>query len=110
MAQEPGTPSSFCTRQATLGKGPSGEEVATRIMSSSEAATPDRSRASRAAAVASSNVGVPGSAIRRSRIPVRSAIHWSVVSTVRSSSAFVTIRSGTYWSGFSVNSVGHGLT
>ena len=79
-AQAPGTPSSFCTRQATEGNGPSGELVATRIMSRSAAVMPALSSALCAARVASSKVGVPGSATWRERIPVRSVIHWSEVS------------------------------
>src|SRR5437879_5348965 len=94
-AAQPGTPSCSWTRQATLGKGPSGVDVATRIMSSSAGCTPEAASALRAALAASENVVVPGSAMRRRRMPVRSTIHWSEVSTIRSRSALERIRSGT---------------
>src|SRR5438067_140706 len=80
-AQAPGTPSSFWTRQATDGKGPSGELVATMIMSRSAALMPASSSAAWAALVASSNVVVPGSATWRILIPVRWVIHSSEVSS-----------------------------
>src|SRR5207302_5017362 len=79
-ATAPGTPSSFWTRQATDGKGPSGELVATRIMSRSAAVMPASSSAAWAALVASSNVVVPGSATCLALIPVRCVIHSSEVS------------------------------
>ena len=63
-------------------------------MSSSAGCTPDADSALRAALVAIEKVVVPGSAMCRRRIPVRSTIHWSEVSTSRSMSALVRILSG----------------
>src|SRR5262245_24126131 len=54
------------------------------------------SSARSAAATARSDEACSGAAIRRSRIPVRSRIHSSLVSTMRSKSALVSTRSGTY--------------
>ena len=50
-----------CTMQAVAGKNMSGVTVATMMTSSSEASMPRRSRHSRAAQVARTLVGVPGS-------------------------------------------------
>src|SRR4051812_38656651 len=54
------------------------------------------SSARRAASTARSDEACSGAAMRRSRIPVRSRIHSSLVSTMRSKSALVSTRSGTY--------------
>ncbi len=53
------------------------------------------SRARCDARSARSEVASPSATTRRSRIPVRSTIHWSFVSTSFSRSAFVTTFSGT---------------
>ncbi len=87
-------PSLSWTRQAVAGKIMSGVIVATMMSSTSVGSRPRRSRASRAARTARSLVAVPGSARRRSRIPVRVRIHSSDVSTIFSRSALVTTRSG----------------
>ena len=57
--------------------------------------TSARSSASSAAGTATSLVASSGSATRRSRIPVRSKIHSSLVSTSWAMSSFVTTRWGT---------------
>ena len=54
-----------------------------------------RSSATRAARVDIDEVVSPSDAMRRSRMPVRVAIHSSDVSTMRSSSALVITREGT---------------
>ncbi len=93
-AAGPRSPSLCCNQHAVDGNRVSGVEVPTMIASSSlgvrSAAVQARSRAS----AARSEVATPSSAIRRSRIPVRSAIHWSEVSTMASSSALVSTRDG----------------
>src|SRR5262245_15952408 len=66
------------------------------IRSISSALTPDRARASRAALTARSPVVSFSAAMRLSRIPVRSTIHSSLVSTIRARSALVMIRAGRY--------------
>ena len=74
----------------------SGVTVATTSRSIDAGSTPFCSSARRAAGMASSDIAsVPGSARRRSRMPVRDMIHSSVVSTIVARSAFVTTRSGT---------------
>ncbi len=55
------------------------------------------SSAWRAAATAISEVFSPGATTWRSRMPVRARIHSSLVSTMRSSSALVITREGTYF-------------
>ena len=84
-----------CTRQAVAGKTMSGVTVPTTMRSSSEAAMPRRSRASRAAGTQMALVGVPGSTMCRRSMPVRVRIHSSEVSTNFSRSALVSTRSGT---------------
>ena len=74
----------------------SGDEVATTSVSISSGATCAASSAFRAAIVAISEVGTAGSATWRCRMPVRSTIHASSVSTSFSSSALVTIRGGAW--------------
>ena len=86
-----------CRTQAVDGKNISGVTVATMIRSISSAPIPLCSRTFRAAPSARALVGVPFSTIRRSRIPVRSKIHWSVVSTIASKSWFVRRPSGRWW-------------
>ncbi len=61
----------------------------------SAASTPALASASRAAGSAMSVSASSGAAKRRSRMPVRSTIHSSEVSTIVESSAFVITRSGT---------------
>ena len=73
----------------------SGVTVATISRSSDVASTPAIASARRAAGIARSEIASPSAAIRRSRIPVRSRIHSSEVSTSRDSSSFVSTRSGT---------------
>jgi hypothetical protein len=68
--------------------------VDTTIRSISPAETPARSIAIAAAFVPIAAAPTSHAAIRRSLMPVRSRIHWSDVSTIFSSSAFVRIRSG----------------
>src|SRR4029077_8403130 len=82
------------TPQGTDGKGTSGDEVPTRIMSRPAAVIPAASSAPRAARVAISKVVVPGSAMCRLWMPVRSVIHLSEVSIIFSRSKFVMIFSG----------------
>ena len=73
----------------------SGVTVATTIRSMAEASTPACSRAAVAAGSARSESASLGAATRRSRIPVRSRIHSSEVSTIFAISSFVITRSGT---------------
>ena len=70
-------PSLRWTRQAVAGKIMSGDAVATRIRSTSAAATPAFCRAANPAAEAMSLVCSPSAAMRRSRMPVREVIHSS---------------------------------
>src|SRR5689334_5167422 len=60
------------------------------------ASRPAMSSALRAAFSARSLDACSGAAMRRSRMPVRSTIHSSDVSTIRDRSSFVSRRSGTY--------------
>ena len=73
----------------------SGVTVATTIRSIEAASTPASASAARRPARAMSVSACSSAAIRRSRIPVRSTIHSSVVSTNCSRSLFVNTRSGT---------------
>src|SRR6185437_2009934 len=73
----------------------SGVTVHTIMASSSDAAIPRWHKASRPAATAISDVAMSLSAICRSRIPVRSTIHLSFVSTIFDRSSFVRIPGGT---------------
>ncbi len=73
----------------------SGVIVATMIRSRSRGFTPACASAARAAGIARSDIASVSAAIRRSRIPVRVAIHSSEVSTISARSSFVTIREGT---------------
>ena len=88
-------PSASPTNAPVCGSGCSGDAVATISRSMSSGASPARLIASAAAAVASVAVVSPRPATRRSRMPVRSTIHASFVSTRASRSAFVTRPSGT---------------
>ncbi len=92
----PFAPSLSCTRQAVAGKNISGVTVATIITSSSLASIPRLARHFFAASTERSLVATPASTMCRSRIPVRSVIHWSFVATIFSRSAFVNNRGGTY--------------
>jgi hypothetical protein len=80
----------------TRAAGMSGVTVATTIRSTDDASTPASSSALRAAGAAMSVSASSFVAKRRSRMPVRSTIHSSVVSTNCSRSLFVKIRSGTW--------------
>ena len=83
-----------CTRRCAA-SAVSGDAVATTRRSMSVGDSPARLIASAAAAVPSVDDVSPGAAIRRSRMPVRSTIHSSLVSRVASRSAFVRRPSGT---------------
>src|SRR5436309_8582024 len=74
----------------------SGVVVATMMWSTASASRPADSSARRAAMSARSDEACSGAAMRRSRMPVRSTIQASEVSTMRSKSAFESTRSGTY--------------
>jgi hypothetical protein len=63
------------------GSSRSGLAVASTIASSSSTPTPARSSAVRLASRLSMATDWSGAAIRRSRMPVRSTIHWSEVSS-----------------------------
>ena len=96
-AAQPGAPIAACTWAAVDGKIRSGVVVATMMRSISEASSPERPSASRAAATASDVVPSPcvGSQKRRASIPVRVRIHSSFVSMPSrsrraASSSFVT--------------------
>ena len=73
----------------------SGVTVATMIRSISEPSSPASASASRAAGRQRSESACSGSAMRRSRIPVRSRIHSSFVSIIFERSSFVSTLSGT---------------
>jgi len=90
-----GAPSLCWTRQAVAGKDMSGVTVATMMTSSSEASMPRRERQILAASKAKSLVATPLSTMWRSRMPVRSVIHWSLVATIFSRSALVSRWGGT---------------
>jgi len=60
----------------------------------SAALRPAASSAGRAAATARSEVNSPSAAMRRSRMPVRSTIHSSLVSSRAARSALVSTRAG----------------
>ena len=79
---------------AVAGMGMSGVIVPTMIMSTSEGLSDADSRARRAASVAMSLVTMPCGAMRRSRMPVRSRIHESDVSTILSRSRLVRTTGG----------------
>ena len=74
----------------------SGVSVPTTTMSSSAGSTPASSSAFRAASTQRSEFAVPGSAMWRARIPVRSVIHASLVSTSFSRSRLVNTFGGAY--------------
>ena len=78
--QAPLAPMPCCTRQAVEGNRWSGVTVQTRIASISVASTPRCASARRAASIAMSEVAISGPAMWRSRIPVCSMIHSSLVS------------------------------
>jgi hypothetical protein len=82
------------TETAAAGKVLSGVEVASTIRSIDCASTPAAVSASRAAAIARSDVFSPSAAMWRSRIPVRCVIHSSEVSTIRDSSELGRTRRG----------------
>src|SRR5579864_3505803 len=82
-------PRFFWTRHEVAGNGMSPEIVPTRIMSRSSGFIFARFKASADAAVQRSENFSPGETMCRSRMPVRSRIHWSDVSTIFSRSALV---------------------
>ena len=82
------------TETAAAGKVLSGVDVASTIRSIDCASTPAAASASRAAAIAMSDVFSPSAAIWRSRMPVRWMIHSSEVSTIRDSSELGRTRRG----------------
>src|SRR5450759_3380034 len=82
-------PRFFWTRQEVAGNGMSPEIVPTRIMSRSSGLTCERFKAMSAAFVQRSENFSPSETMWRSLIPVRSVIHWSLVSTIFSRSALV---------------------
>ena len=86
IAPQSGSPIRFCIRQAVLGNTRSGVVVPITSRSISAGSTSAASRALRHAASASVAVVSSPSTIRRSRIPVRSRIHWSLVSIICSRS------------------------
>ena len=88
-------PSSSARIAAVAGKAMSGVTVATISRSMSAGSTPACASAARAAGSAMSDSASSSRAMRRSRIPVRTTIHSSVVSTSLDSSSFVITRSGT---------------
>ena len=90
-----GIPSSSASSADEVGNIMSGVTVAQMSRSISFASTPASARAAIAAGRAISVSASSFAAIRRSRIPVRSTIHSSVVSTSFASSSFVSTRSGT---------------
>src|SRR5450759_2628687 len=75
-------PRFFWTRQEVAGNGMSPEIVPTRIMSRSSGLTCERFKAMSAAFVQRSENFSPSETMWRSLIPVRSVIHWSLVSTI----------------------------
>src|ERR1044071_4284017 len=89
-------PSFCCSVHAHEGRMRSGVVVARMMWSTSRASTPAISSARWQAINARSLEACPVAAIRRSRMPVRSTIHSSEVSTSFARSAFVSSRSGTY--------------
>ena len=84
-------PSSFATIGAEAGHSRSGVVVARTKKSMSPTSSPASAMAFRPAMTPSETAEPP---IRRSRMPVRSVIHSSEVSSVRESSSLVTMRSG----------------
>ena len=90
-----GMPSESASSAELVGNIMSGVTVATTIRSIEDASTPASARAATAAGSAMSVSACSLVANRRSRIPVRSTIHSSVVSTNCSRSLLVKTRSGT---------------
>jgi hypothetical protein len=90
-----GAPILSCTMQAVAGNIMSGVTVATMMQSISVASMPRRSRQTLTASTARSLVATPFSTMWRSRMPVRSVIHSSLVETIFSRSALVSRRGGT---------------
>ncbi len=85
-AGQPNAPSLRCTMLAVDGKIMSGVDVATMIRSMSAAVRPAASSARRAAAVARSLAWTSSATKWRARMPVRSTIQSSDVSTPRAAS------------------------
>src|SRR6266699_1094523 len=95
MAAQRFIPSSSCRMHEADGSGWSGEAVATTSRSTSEGSSPATARARSAAILPIEPFDSAGPAIRRSLMPVRSVIHWSLVSTSCSRSALVRTYGGT---------------
>src|SRR5580704_3885951 len=89
-------PSLCCTRQAVEGYIMSGVTVPTTIRSTSCRLNGWTACSFFTASTAKSLAATPLSTRWRSRMPTRSMIHWLVVSTIFSRSAFVKTRGGTY--------------
>ena len=89
------TPSAACTRSAVAGNAWSGVLVARMIASTSRRLRRRHPQARRAPPRSPMKAAVScGAAMWRWRMPVRSRIHSSDVSTVRASSSLLTTRSG----------------
>src|SRR5437868_5152260 len=84
-----------CTMQAVLGKIVSGVVVPTTMNPTWAGVMRASFNADSTACTARSDVATPGSAMCRSRMPVRCRIHSLLVSTIFSRSAFVSTRGGT---------------
>jgi len=76
------------------GSSRSGEQVATTTACTSSAVSSVSARTCSAAALAMQAFDSSAPATRRSRIPVRSRIHWSDVSSIFENSSFVSTRFG----------------
>src|SRR5688500_13701604 len=84
-----------CTIDDVAGMGLSGLVVAQIRRSTSSSAMPACLMAAVPASIARVDVVSPSPAIRRSRMPVRATIHSSLVSTLASRSALVSVAAGT---------------
>ena len=93
-AGTPRHPRRFCSSTPQLGNTRSGVVVPKAMKSMSSGLSPAASMARRAACSARSTVVSPSAAMWRRSMPVRVRIHSSVVSTIFSSSAFVSTRCG----------------
>jgi hypothetical protein len=93
-AAQPFAPRRCCSRQAVEGEIRSGVVVPTTSSSISPGLTPAAASAARDAPSARSQVVWPSAAMWRWRMPVRDAIHSSLVSTSFSRSALVSTFSG----------------
>ena len=89
-------PSRAWRSHAWEGRSRSGEQVARTTASRSSGVSPVCSSTCSAAALAMQAFDSSGPATRRSRMPVRSRIHWSDVSSRVENSSFVMTRLGVY--------------